>query len=152
RRHCVHMEFPLSEFGGQGMAEAATGLPINMRRVHCSHGAPSHSAAADLDWITAEFYKTNCLGCPHRSSSGEVPNLATLVAGREAATELEGKRQQERLNALRLEWSRRAEYRRLQRSQAAPPMKTALDDLDLVDCDPSSGPGDASAAISHLVV
>jgi len=33
RRHCLNMEFVPS--GGRGMAEEATGLPIDMRQVRC---------------------------------------------------------------------------------------------------------------------
>jgi hypothetical protein len=42
RRHCLNMEFP--EFGGRGMAEEVSGLPINRRRVHCPFGRPSGGA------------------------------------------------------------------------------------------------------------
>jgi hypothetical protein len=39
RRHCVHMEFRQS--GGQGLLEEMSGLPINMRRVHCRYAEPT---------------------------------------------------------------------------------------------------------------
>ncbi|WP_344353876.1 hypothetical protein, partial [Streptomyces nogalater] len=81
RRHCLNMTF--TEFGGQGMAEAATGLPINTRQVSClvAHGG----ASANLDWIVGEFYEQHCVGCSHRRPTGDVPNLATVMDERKEA-------------------------------------------------------------------
>ena len=138
RRHCVHMEFREWELGGRGMAEAATGLPINTRRVHCAYAPPAGGAAANLDWITSEFYKKNCLGCPHRRPTGELPNLATVVEGREAEQDAAAIRERKRLGNLREVWDRRVEDRRTMRAEAEPPMLAALDDLELVDADPTA--------------
>jgi hypothetical protein len=73
RRHCVNMEF--HESGGRGLAEEASGLPINMRRVHCPFGKPANSMAMNLEWITVDFYNKNCEGCPHRRPTGQLPNF-----------------------------------------------------------------------------
>src|SRR5438132_14225416 len=74
RRHCLHMEF--RECGGHGMAEEVSGLPINIRRVHCQFAKPSGSAAMNLEWIATDFLEQNCIGCPHRRPTGQLPNLA----------------------------------------------------------------------------
>ncbi|MFD0391871.1 hypothetical protein ACFQ3Z_00545 [Streptomyces nogalater] len=78
RRHCLNMTF--TEFGGQGMAEAATGLPINTRQVSClvAHGG----ASANLDWIVGEFYEQHCVGCStavRRATCRTLPRLWTNV-------------------------------------------------------------------------
>lgn len=138
RRHCTHMEFREWELGGRGMAEAATGLPINTRRVHCAYAPPAGSAAMNLDWIASEFYKKNCRGCPHRRSTGELPNLATTIEAREAELVAEENRERQRLEDLRAEWSLRVEHRRTLRTGAEPPMQSALDDLGFVDSDPTT--------------
>ncbi len=137
RRHCTHMEFREWELGGRGMAEAATGLPINTRRVHCAYAPPSGSAAMNLDWVASEFYKRNCRGCPHRRSTGELPNLATIIEAREAELVAAESRERKRFEDLRAEWNLRVEYRRTLRTGAEPPMQSALDDLGLVDSDPT---------------
>jgi hypothetical protein len=119
------------------MAEAASGLPINARRVHCGYAAPSHSAGGNLEWIAAEFYKANCVGCPHRQPTGEVPNLATVLEARDVEAARAADREQQKLRALRQDWSVRVERRRVLRAEAQPPMQVALDDVDLVDADPT---------------
>lgn len=153
RRHCSHMQFPEWELGGRGMAEAATGLPINSRRVHCAHAAPSNSASANLEWIAADFYNANCVGCPNRLPTGEVPTLATVLEAREVEQARVAEQEQHRLTALRSAWSARAERRRVLRAQAHPPMQGALADVDILDADPWQ-PADAQvieAAIQRLV-
>ena len=81
RRHCLNMKF--TECGGQGAAEAMTGLPINMRQVSClvAHGG----ASGNLEWVAGEFYEQHCVGCAHRRPTGDVPNLATVMDERREA-------------------------------------------------------------------
>jgi hypothetical protein len=136
RRHCIHMEFRKWELGGRGMVEAATGLPINTRRVHCAYAPPTGGAASSLDWIASEFYKRNCRGCPHRRSTGELPNLATTIEAREAELVEAANLERKRLEDLRESWNRRVEHRRALWAEAEPPMQGALDDLEVVDADP----------------
>jgi hypothetical protein len=70
RRHCLNMQFV--ESGGRGMAEEATGLPINMRQVRCPVAFGSQSM--NLLGIASEFYEDHCVGCSLRRPTGEVPN------------------------------------------------------------------------------
>ncbi len=56
RRHCVHMRFDQPIFGGQGAAEAATGLPINLRQVNCPQ-ASGDTSGMNLEVIAEEFYR-----------------------------------------------------------------------------------------------
>jgi hypothetical protein len=84
RRHCLNMEF--LEFGGRGMAEEVSGLPINMRRVHCPFGRPLGSASMNLQRLAIEFYETNCVGCEYRRPTGQLPNLASVVEERNRAS------------------------------------------------------------------
>jgi hypothetical protein len=153
RRHCTHMQFPEWELGGRGMAEAATGLPINTRRVHCAYAAPSHSASANLEWIAGDFYKSNCVGCPNRLPTGEVPNLATVIEAHEAEQARLAEQEQRRLTERRSAWRARADRRRVLRAMADPAMQGALADVDVLDADPSQ-PADSEAseaAVQRLV-
>ncbi|MFF5985382.1 hypothetical protein ACFY78_41795 [Streptomyces olindensis] len=134
RRHCLNMTF--TEFGGQGMAEAATGLPINTRQVGClvAHGG----ASANLDWIAGEFYEQHCVGCSHRRPTGDVPNLATVMDERkEAAARAEEAERAETARRHRA-WQQRAEHRRGVQASSDPAMASALDDLGVLDQEPGA--------------
>jgi hypothetical protein len=80
RRHCLKMAFV--ESGGRGMLEEATGLPINMRQVRCP--VALGSMGMNLHRIASDLVRENCNGCDKRQSTGEVPNLATVVAAEDA--------------------------------------------------------------------
>ena len=80
RRHCLNMQFV--ESGGRGMAEEATGLPINMRQVRCLVAFGSQSM--NLFGIAGTFYEEHCGECSLRRPTGEVPNLATVMEERAA--------------------------------------------------------------------
>ncbi|BBC28840.1 hypothetical protein SGFS_001310 [Streptomyces graminofaciens] len=134
RRHCLNMTF--TECGGQGIAEAATGLPINMRQVGClvAHG----SASGNLDWIAGEFYEQHCVGCVHRRPTGDVPNLATVMdERREAAVRAE---ETERAETARRHhaWEQRAEHRRGTQASSDTAMAGALDDIGVLDQEPGT--------------
>jgi hypothetical protein len=47
---------------------------------------PRTSGFVALD-LAVEFYGANCVECPHRDGTGELPNLAIVVASRDAADE-----------------------------------------------------------------
>ncbi|MGW5216169.1 hypothetical protein ACWEQO_34465 [Streptomyces sp. NPDC004051] len=134
RRHCLNMTF--TEFGGQGMAEAATGLPINTRQVGClvAHGG----AGANLDWIAGEFYEQHCVGCSHRRPTGDVPNLATVMdEHKEAAARAEEAERAETAKRHRA-WEQRAEDRRGAQASSDPAMTSALDDIGVLDQEPGT--------------
>lgn len=80
RRHCLRMTF--TPCGGQGYAEAVTGLPINMRQVGCP--VANGGASVNLELVVGEFYDQHCVGCEQRDPTGDVPNLATLMDERKA--------------------------------------------------------------------
>jgi hypothetical protein len=146
RRHCLNLEF--REFGGRGAAEAATGLPINMRRAHCPFGRPSGSASMQLEWVALDFYDQNCLGCPHRRPTGGVPNLASLVEGRNAAArEAEARAQQETADQ-RTRWRSRQEHRQAMAAGADPAMVGAMTDIGTLDRDPLAEPDAAAAEVA----
>jgi hypothetical protein len=103
RRHCLNMQSV--EFGGQGMAEEATGLPVNMRQVRCP--VAFGSASMNLFGIAGAFYSDHCVGCTLRRPTGEVPNLATAMeehaaedARREARRDAEVERARQRTRVL----------------------------------------------------
>jgi hypothetical protein len=144
------MEFRQS--GGQGMLEEMTGLPINMRRVHCRYGQPSGSMAMNLEAIAVEFYEANCAACEYRRPNGLVPTLASLVGERARAAEARRKEAGHELSRRRLAWEDRADARRVLAAGAPPPMSKALADVGLVDPNPSASRDrdSVAAAIGRL--
>lgn len=151
RHHCAQMRFV--ECGGRGMAEAATGLPINMRRVECPYAQGGSSG--NLDWIASDFYEDQCVGCLHRQPTGQVPNLATRVEERRAeaaAAVAEGERQIERQQQR---WRNRLQARRALMVEADPAMSQAIADIGTVDREPGlgrteQGSEDQDAALRRL--
>jgi hypothetical protein len=75
-QHCAHARD--EQTSGQGLAEAASGLPINMRTIRCQYAKNPVGMAMDMEWIALDFYRSNCVGCPDRQMRG-VPNLATYA-------------------------------------------------------------------------
>ncbi|MBI5089387.1 MAG: hypothetical protein HZB15_11165 [Actinobacteria bacterium] len=149
RRHCLHMTF--TEWGGQGMAEAATGLPINSRRVHCIRA--QGGASANLDWIASDFYDEHCVGCTDRRATGEVPNLATVVEERkqEAAAAADARRIETAVAASA--WSARVERRRAIIATSDPAMAGATADIGVLDAEPGIDADTAAtaAALARLM-
>lgn len=144
RRHCLNMEFVAS--GGRGMAEEATGLPIDMRQVRCP--VALGGMASNLPWVMTDFYRENCVGCAVRRPTGEVPNLATAVEEADAATAAEEAAEEADLARRRGEWQRRADGRRSLASASGEAMAGVLRDVDVLDGDPASpaAPAERDAA------
>jgi hypothetical protein len=79
--HCANARVVREGWGG--MVEEQTGLPIGMRSIRCDHAAAPSGFASNLAFLVEDFYRANCIGCPHREMRG-IPNLATWYEEREA--------------------------------------------------------------------
>lgn len=101
RRHCrrARIEF----VGGNSMVGAMLGLPMGSLEVRCEHAQSPRTQGHQALELAIEFYQDNCIACPHRDPTGELPSLAT-VAGERANAE-----------AARKEAARRAAEERAQR-------------------------------------
>ena len=149
RRHCLHMAFVAD--GGHGMAEAATGLPVDSRRIECPQ-ARGNAQAMNLEWVAVEFYRGHCVGCQYRRQTGELPSLATLVEEQDAGrTNFDV----ERLAAVernRVIWQDRQDRRQALLVGADLAMQGALEDIAILDIEPGSELDTAvrAAAIQRL--
>jgi hypothetical protein len=132
RRHCLKMEFV--ESGGRGMLEEATGLPINMRQVRCP--VALGSMAMNLYWIASDFVRENCDGCDKRQSTGEVPNLATVVAAEDAEAGEAAAAQDAALRAAQGAHAGRIDARKATIATSDVTMAGAFDDLGKLDTQP----------------
>jgi hypothetical protein len=134
RRHCSHAVVTKPAFGGSGLLEAHTGLPIDMRTVRCPHAAHHAPAGMQLEGIALAFWQSNCRGCPHRDVR-DIPNLATLGAERLAERERQQERD-ERARATREEQrSARAATRRARIAGESPSVRAFVELLDGVDAE-----------------
>jgi hypothetical protein len=149
QHHCTQMEFVAD--GGQGMAEAATGLPINPRGVRCpiAHGG---MRSTNLEPIVLAFYRENCVGCEQRRPTGVVPNLASYVDESDALAAAAAAREDERRATLHRDWQERQEHRRAMMAQCDEPVVGVLRDIGSLDVDPGaeSSQNDQDPALSRL--
>jgi len=71
--------FRSKRFGGTGMVELETGLPIGSRSFKCQHASAGGMAGMDLRMIALDFFDRNCKGCEKRVPV-RIPNLSDFVA------------------------------------------------------------------------
>ena len=76
---CANLQ--VEKFGGTGLVEIETGLPIGMRRFKCAHASAAGFAGMDLRSIALDFYDRTCSGCQKRVPV-MLPNLSQLVGER----------------------------------------------------------------------
>ncbi|MFE9132148.1 hypothetical protein ACFYOF_43215 [Streptomyces sp. NPDC007148] len=134
--HCTRMQFRLS--GGHGLAEAETGLPIDMREIYCDVGGLG-GMASNLQLIAADYVREHCRACPSRAATGRMPNLLTVTDAADVSAE---KHRLER-EVAEEEEKRRAQWRRNTRSAllAASDAGThqLREDLDIIDAPHPAG-------------
>lgn len=102
---CAHVR--IERFGGIGMVEEATGLPIGHHGLVCDHAPAGGIMSWDIQEAAVEFYDLHCQNCSLRKPVG-VPNLGswvaerdTQVAKRQAAADAEAKKIATRLDKRR---------------------------------------------------
>ena len=139
RRHCRHGRVEL--VGGNSFVGDALGLPMGLMEVRCEHAAPSGRQAHQAMDLATEFYNENCVECPYRDGTGELPNLAT-VATQRAEEESERRAETERREA---ELGRRHNERKRRRRDAVATESDVVRELakhvDRLDrTDPRTGP------------
>jgi hypothetical protein len=78
---CAHVR--VERFGGVGMVEQATGLPIGHHGLACDHAPAGGMMCWDIRDAALDFYDRNCHDCTLRKAVG-LPNLGSWVAERDA--------------------------------------------------------------------
>jgi hypothetical protein len=101
RNWCAHVS--IKKFGGVGLVELETGLPIGPHSLECPHARASGIAGSDLAVVALDFHDRNCVDCRFRQAVG-LPNLTTLLSEREVyrAKQERAQRQAEQEVAERL--------------------------------------------------
>lgn len=83
---CAHIE--VERWGGSGLVELETGLPIGRRFFKCKFARASGIAGMILKDVAVDFYDRNCVGCKERVPI-RLPNLSQLVAERDEVRDRE---------------------------------------------------------------
>jgi hypothetical protein len=105
---CRHAS--VQKFGGTGLIEMETGLPIGHHAMVCDFAPASGMATWLLEESAVRFHDANCVGCPHRVPVG-LPNLAMLVAQRDTDRQDAQKRAEEAKRAKEAALQARAAVR-----------------------------------------
>jgi hypothetical protein len=130
RNWCAHAR--IEKFGGVGLIEAETGLPIGHHSVKCDHASEAGIASWDLREAALDFHDRNCADCKLRKPLG-FPNLSQLIQERNSRREAEARRQaREEANLADGLHARRTERSKL-RETLGPVAGAILDHIDEFD-------------------
>ena len=133
QHHCARMEFVQS--GGQGMAEAATKLPINMRQIQCPVHTRQHGGEPGVH--RPGVYRKHCVGCEMRLPTGVVPNLATFVVEQDEGSNAKSQ-DAKRVAELREEWLERGRVRQALAAGFDDVMASTIRDMAVLDTEPGT--------------
>ena len=130
RNWCAHVR--VEKFGGTGIVEQMTGLPIGNHGLKCDHASPGGIYSWDIRESALDFHDRNCVDCKKRKPVG-VPNLLVWVKERDDArgaeaqrADIERARQEEARNARRF-------VRSSLREDLGPLSGTIIDHIDEFD-------------------
>ena len=89
RNWCSHVR--IKKFGGTGMIEQITGLPIGNHGLECDHATAGGMYTWNLRDAALDFYDRNCVDCKKRKAVG-IPNLLSLVQERDQQRTVEAQK------------------------------------------------------------
>jgi hypothetical protein len=130
RNWCAHAR--IEKFGGVGLIEAETGLPIGHHSLACDH-AGGGMATWELRDAALDFHDRYCVDCKLRKPVG-IPNISKIVRERDQRREKQ-KRESERASAEAATALQDRQAARAMLQQSLPPLSAAIiehiGDLDL---------------------
>jgi hypothetical protein len=134
RNWCGHLE--VERWGGTGLVEIQTGLPIGSRMFKCPHARAGGLAGMNLETVALDFYDRNCFDCKQRVPV-RLPNISGIVAERDASrqrqAEARAKAEEALANALAARTALRQEL-----SRGSDPARAGLfASIEAFDNDPS---------------
>lgn len=122
----------LVDYGGVGLVEAQTGLPIGTKRIECPHATQAGIASAHLEHLAVDFYDRHCQSCQHRVPV-RMPNLLVLVERRDREVAAARERERAIEDQKNRELAERKSARDLLRGNLSAPGQGVLDLIDRVD-------------------
>jgi hypothetical protein len=127
----------VEKFGGTGIIEMQTGLPIGHHAMVCDFAPASGMATYHLEEAALYFHDAYCKTCEKREPVA-LPNISTLIARRERAKELAQAAQEESTLRDANARSLRTQTRANLRPQLSISASTFVDDLQAYDDAPSA--------------
>lgn len=127
---CAHAR--AKRFGGIGMVEQATGLPIGHFSMECDHAPMGGMASWDLGESMLDFYDRNCASCTLRTPVG-FPNLSELVIERDQRRKAAAARERLEKDEIERAYKERAVARARVRKDVDAINQALVDDLDSFD-------------------
>lgn len=138
---CRHAR--VEKFGGTGIIEMETGLPIGHHSMACDYAPAGGVATWDLHDAAIDFHDRNCAHCANREPV-RLPNLTRLLQQRDAYQELAQKEERARLDKAVSQRADRQQVRQSLRREHNPLSASIVDLLEELDQD---SPGDAEARL-----
>jgi len=132
---CAHLE--ARPFGGVGLVERATGLPIAGRLFRCRYARESVQVSTDVRETVLAFYDANCDGCDRREAV-RFPNLTQLVGERDKERRLQDRMRAAARDGEESARRRRAERREKVKGAVGPTRKGLVDLIAQLDDTPSA--------------
>ena len=129
---CKYAE--VSRFGGIGMIEASTGLPIGHSGVQCKFSKANSSYSWLLEDSIYDFYQNNCKSCEKRIPVN-FPNILEFITPREKAIRERQLQIDNEIKQRKKRQEERQEERALLRFELSHEESFVLDLLDILDQD-----------------
>lgn len=127
---CRHAR--VEKFGGIGLIEAQTGLPIGHHAMACDFATIQTGFHYSLEDAALQFHDANCVNCPKREHVA-LPNLTKILAQRERDRELARLREEDTERKKNEALRRRTDARTALRQSASLAVATFIDDLQSLD-------------------
>lgn len=127
---CGHAR--VEKFGGTGLIEAQTGLPIGHHSMACDHAHASGMATWLLEESAVHFHDSHCVSCTKRQPI-RLPNISKLIDRRDRDVERERARHEDFLRRQQDALNARSAVRASLRSTSPIAVATFLDDLHTFD-------------------
>jgi hypothetical protein len=127
---CANLQ--VERFGGTGMVEIETGLPIGSRSFKCQHASAGGMAGMDLRMIALDFYDRSCKGCEKRMPV-RMPNLSDVVAERDEEIQEQGRQAKQQQEAREAAYRERSEARQRAKLDCDEPTAGLIDAIDRLD-------------------
>ena len=130
KNFCANLQ--VERFGGTGIVEMETGLPIGSRSFKCQHASAGGMAGMDLRMIALDFYDRNCKGCEKRVPV-RMPNLSDVVAERDEEIQEQERRAKQQQEARQEAYRKRSEARQRAKLDCDEPTAGLIDAIDRLD-------------------
>jgi len=114
----------------------AVGLPIGRAEIRCAHAPFFGLQMMQATDLAVEFYEANCIDCPHRQTTGRLPNIASEAAERARRRESDEEQRLRERDAGRSAWSARNAARNAALADEPFQVRDLAAQIDLLDADP----------------